>query len=134
MIPGQLNTREFGVVNARGKNYASLHLDDIRDPELRAAVRRHIAPNYNEPITTDVIAEVAAYEGLPGVTFNNIRDESPNTHSQYFVADNTRRRSRFARFENPNSEDLMASLLLSLMGGGAGAAALSSGDPNARDG
>jgi len=81
---------------------------------------------------TDDIAQAVQELDLPGVTFKDVYDVMHYPTTQHYVNHPQRRRGRFAKFEDPNSEDLMAGLVLSLMGGGAGAAALSQRDQDAQ--
>jgi len=118
VTPGQLNTEGFLEINGQGYNWDSLRLDDIPDLKVKSILQD--IPRIN----TDTIAEAADQAGFPGVIFRNVMDESGQPHTQYYVADPRRRRSRFAKFENPDSEDLMASLTLALMGGAGATAAL----------
>lgn len=133
VIPGQLNTRGFQVVEGKGAPYS--HIPGSQIPEkILARMAEHFGLTYQQAAKrewkTDDVAQAVEELNLPGVTFRNFQDQMDKPTTQYFVADPRRRRSRFAKFEDPNSEDLMAGLVLSLMGGGAGAAALSQRDPD----
>lgn len=132
VIPGQLNTRGFSVVDGGKAPYSHIPGRSI-PPNILEVVAQHkgltLEQAEKQVFKTDDIAQAVEEMGLPGVTFRNVEDSLGQPTTQYYVADPRRRRSRFAKFQDPNSEDLMASLVLSLMGGG-GAAALSQRDQN----
>lgn len=132
VIPGQANTRDFVDLDLGGTQWD--HIDDSHlqnYPDMLAVLNEVVGGTrqYFRPYNADEIGEVAGKLGYPGVTFRNILDSghtAPQTH--YYFADLGRRRSRFARFEDPNSDDMMASLVLALLGGGAGAGYLAQQD------
>lgn len=124
VIPAQLNAEGFAQIenipSTKPLDWNSIPLEAIRDPRLQAAVKEYLKDWRKRP-TTDEIAVASQLLGLPGVTFHNTVDEGLPADTQYFVNDLSRRRSRFAKFEDPNSEDIMAALLLSLLGIGSAA-------------
>lgn len=123
IIPGQLNTDGFVSIDAGGAFYDSIPSRAIKDNNVRQYLQQKYKMSDLEfqraEFKTDTIAEAIDVLGLPGVTFSNAQDVLSHPSTQYYVADRRRRRSRFARFEDPNSEDLMAGLLMSIMGVGA---------------
>lgn len=126
-IPGQLDTRDFEVLDANNADYTSIPLSVIRSrPRLVEALSKHFyttADKLKSQFITDEIAIAAEQAGIPGVIFRNVQDALPHPSTQIYVADPRRRRSRFAKFEDSNSDDLMAQLTLALTGlGGAGLA------------
>lgn len=132
VIPGQLNTRGFAVVEGAASPFSQIPGVAI-PPNVLEVLAQHrgitLAQAERAVFKTDDIAQAVEEMGLPGATFKDVYDVMTKPTTQYYVADPRRRRSRFAKFQDPNSEDLMASLALSLMGGG-GAAALSQRDQN----
>lgn len=126
VIPGQLNTRDFVHADAAGVKYDRVPVASINNPAVRELLIDTYRPRDPEKlvVSTDAIAAAVEELKLPGATILNVKDMAEQPAHQYYVADPRRRRSRFARFQDPNSEDLMAGLLMSIMGGGAGAAAL----------
>lgn len=135
VIPGVIDDTDFFEVDLHGQEWNNVGGYQIHEPRIRTELMNMFGLDENSlngvSFNVDQIAEIAATLGYPGVTFKNVYDASGKRHTQYYVHDKSRRRSRFAKFEDPNSDDLMASLLLSLMGGGAGAAALTQDDRNA---
>lgn len=121
-IPGDLDTRGFLEVDAQGRFYNSISLENVQSEAFRRSRQ------FDLPITTtDEIAAYADHSGLPGVIFRNVREEGGGIGDQYYISDPTRRRARFAAFKDPKSPNIMSSTLLSLLGLG-GAAALSGDD------
>ncbi len=135
VIPGQLNTRGFAHVEGAGSPFSQ-----IPGVAIPPQILEHLASTSGRTLQqaekavwkTDDIAQAVQELDLPGVTFKDVYDVMHYPTTQHFVNHPQRRRSRFAKFEDPNSEDLMAGLVLSLMGGGAGAAALSQRDQDAQ--
>ncbi len=135
VIPGQLNTRGFATVEGAGSPFSQ-----IPGVAVPPQILEHLAKTSGRTLQqaeravwkTDDIAQAVQELDLPGVTFKDVYDVMHYPTTQHYVNHPQRRRGRFAKFEDPNSEDLMAGLVLSLMGGGAGAAALSQRDQDAQ--
>lgn len=136
VTPAQLNTEGFLVVDGGGLYWDKLSSDLIPDARILdywEGFDKSSTSGIPDSLNTDQIATAAEILGYPGVVFKNIgesTDEGTKVSTQYYVADPRRRRSRFAKFEDSESEDILAPALLTLMGGGAlGAGALAQQDP-----
>ena len=122
VIPGVLNTNGFTRINAGGSLYNEITADKLPNnivqklAEMSGLTEAQVRARHWK---TDDVAQAVEELGIPGVTFNETRDAMETPTTQHYVADPSRRRSRFAKFQDPNSDDIMAGLVLSLLGGGA---------------
>ena len=121
-LPGDLDTRGFLEVDAQGQSHGSIPIQNVQSEAFQAAHQSDLPI-----VSTDTIAAYADQTGIPGVIFRNVREEDGVIGDQYYVSDPTRRRARFAAFQDPKSPNIMSSTLLSLLGLG-GAASLSGDD------
>lgn len=125
MIPGQIDTSDFVEINAQGQTYSYIPIrgmdGDLLAEVLKSPQFRQTTPGY---VHIDDLAEAIERLGKPGMTVRSVVDQANIPHTQYFVNDPSRRRARFARYEDPFSDDLMAQLALALTGVGSGSAAI----------
>lgn len=127
VLPGQLDTSDFITIDVQGKAWNQIPLSSLPNEFLTWAKKQYaVSDPRHLDITTDMVAYWVKTTGIPGVIFKRVRDAGAGKEgsTQYFVNDLSRRRSRFAEFRDPNSDDLMAGMALSLLGVGGGAAAL----------
>lgn len=117
-MPGKINRNGFLIVDGQGDSWSQIREENIPDEIKNRLVSRGM-----HGINTNLIGEIAAGLGYPGVHFKNIEDGG-TVQDQYYVIDLSRRRSRFARFQDDKSDDIMAGLPLALLGGGAALGAL----------
>jgi hypothetical protein len=134
-IPGKLDTSGFVSVDAKGSPWSAIRLQDIKNSEVQQYLLHKLEPDLNPMskiagevhVTLDDIARAANNLNLPGVHARNVWDSGTNVTDQFYVADTRRRRSRFAKFSNPDAHDLLGSAGGLALGGTAAATALNSG-------
>jgi hypothetical protein len=122
-FPGKLNTEGFVVIDGEGSNWTMLpkHAIEKGDPEILQWLYNRYGKHYS--YSTDNVADAVQNLNRPGVVFKNTEDNGI-VDTQYYVNDLTRRRGRFAKFQDLTSEDLMAGIpALAAAGVGAGLAA-----------
>lgn len=111
---GQLDRRGFLVIDGQNNAWSDIPLKLVPENIRKRFVNQD--PEYR--VNTNLIGEYAKDLGYPGVHFKNIQDGG-TIQDQYYVIDLKRRRGRFAKFEDIDSDDLMAGLPLALLGSGA---------------
>lgn len=97
VIPGQLNTRDFAVVDVKGQRYNNIPTSYIKDTRLRSALEQEGWSTNADVVSTDILAKLSLKYDIPGITFLNTTDPLGVPSTQYFVADPRRTRIPFPR-------------------------------------